>query len=876
MIKKLSKILGVLLLLIICVLIAAPFFLESKIDTIVKNYADNNLNADLSFEDINLSLIKSFPNAEIHVEAFKIVNRAPFKDETFATAKDLSFKMPITELLKSSEEPLTVNEIIAEELLLTLKTNTNGTNNYDLLLNKDNAPGEDSSKSNSFSFNIENYEVNNSAFTYINEENNTKVYLTEFNHKGNGIFSADQSEINTQTNSRISISADSTDYLSNNTINLDALIDVDLDNNTYTFKDNKALINALPLEFEGFVKLLESGEEFDIKFKNPESSFKDFLAIIPSEYSKNMNEVSTTGNFTVNGKIKGLLSKETIPTFDIRISSKDASFKYPSLPKAVKNIKIDAKVKNSTGLSKDTYVDINQLDFKIDDDTFKSEVHIKDLDKNIKVNANLDGVLNLANITKAYPLNLKNQLTGILKGKLNTSFDMNAIETNDYKRIKNNGSVSILDFVFSSKDIVNPIQINKATLDFKPGIVSLNSFNAITGASDFSAKGNITNLLGFLLSDKKLQGNFDVNSNYFVIADFMVEDDTNTKTSNKITSDAESLKIPDFLDCTIKANAKTVVYDNLSLKNVQGEVRIQNQNAKLVNMTSDLFEGQLVVSGNISTKEEQPNFDMILGMRDFDISKSFKDLKLLETLAPIAKVLKGKLNASIDLNGLLDGNFSPDLETITGNAEAEVLTTKINTNESAILTEINQNLNFINLNDLNLKDFKTTLSFKDGNVLMQPFIITYKDIPIEIKGSHSFENVMDYDAVFKVPAKYLGSDVNRLIGQINDNEVNNISVPVTAEIKGTFSQPQVTTDLSESITTLSQQLIEIQKQKLLNSSTDKITDLLGGLLGGKKDTTKIKSQENNIKKDVGSVLDNLLNGKKASSSKKQKDSTKMN
>ena len=62
---------------------------------------------------------------------------------------------------------------------------------------------------------------------------------------------------------------------------------------------------------------------------------------------------------------------------------------------------------------------------------------------------------------------------------------MNAIETNAYQRIKNNGSVSISDFIFSSEDIVNPIQINKADLTFKPGIVSLNSFDALTGKSDF-------------------------------------------------------------------------------------------------------------------------------------------------------------------------------------------------------------------------------------------------------------------------------------------------------------------------------------------------------------------------------------------------------
>ena len=36
-----------------------------------------------------------------------------------------------------------------------------------------------------------------------------------------------------------------------------------------------------------------------------------------------------------------------------------------------------------------------------------------------------------------------------------------------------------------------------------------------------------------------------------------------------------------------------------------------------------------------------------------------------------------------------------------------------------------------------------------------------------------------YSATFQVPAKYLGGDVNRLIGQINDPEVNKISIPVS-------------------------------------------------------------------------------------------------
>lgn len=877
--KKIFKIIGILLLLFLAILITIPFILESKIDTIVQNYADENLDADLSFNDISLSLISSFPSAEVNIENLKITNRAPFKDETLATARSLSFEMPIRELFKGTEEPLVVNEIIADELLLTLITNKNGTTNYDIVNSsesEDEQPNAESSAG--FSFDIKNYELNNSALTYIDEGSDTKIYATEINHNGKGIFSEEQSELDTKTEAKLSMSIDSTDYLNNNLIKLDALLGMDLEQNKYTFKENKGFINALPLEFDGFIQMVEEGQQIDISFKNPESSFKDFLAVIPEAYAKNIENVNTSGNFTVNGLIKGLISEETIPTLEINMKSDNASFKYPDLPKRVENIMINASIKNTTGRADDTFVDLNQLDFKIDEDVFKSEAHIKDLTGNIIVDADLDGVLNLANITKAYPIELENQLSGILKGQLNSRFDMNAIETNAYQRIKNNGKVSISDFIFSSEDIVNPIQINKANLDFKPGVVNLNSFDAQTGESDFAATGTINNLLGFLLSDKKLQGNFNVNSNRFAISDFMVEDESATETSNKTTSENESLKIPDFLDCSISANAKTVIYDNLNLKNVKGQLRIKDQNANLVNMTTDIFNGQLGISGNVNTIEAKPKFDMQLAMKDFDISQSFKDLEMLKALAPIAKVVQGKLNSTIDVNGLLDESFSPDLSTISGNALAEILTSNIDVSKSPLLSGLGNQLSFIDFKELQ-KNIKTKLSFVNGRVTVKPFTVNYKDIPVTVSGQHTFTNELGYNVGFEVPAKYLGSEVNQLIGQINDSEVNKITIPVTANIDGSFSKPKISTDLTSGISNLTKQLIEIKKQQLLGKGKDKIKDLLGGALGSdpnstEKDSTGNKDPKDSIKEGVNSVLGGILGGKKNKKDKKVQDSTK--
>lgn len=885
--KKALKIIGITLVVIILLLIAVPFIFQSQIKDMVKNFINQNVNAKVEFSDVSLSLFKNFPQAHVEVSDLVITNFEPFKDETFATAKNISFTMSVKELFKKADETIIVNSVDVNEALLTLKTDAFGNNNYDITKEKENISASDTTSS--FAFDINDYSIKNSALTYIDVASNTDIYVTELNHTGHAKFTDAISELDTKSEANVSMSIDSTNYLDNNHVKLDALIDLDLKNSKYTFKDNKGYINQLPLEFKGYVQQLEDGQDIDITFENPGSSFKDFLAVIPASYSKNIENVETTGDFKVSGIIKGKVTETTIPTLDISIKSNNASFKYPDLPKKVENIIIDTQIKNETGNADDTYVAINTLNFKIDQDVFKSSATIKNITGNMLVNADIDGVLNLANLTKAYPLELENELSGILRAKINTAFDMNAIETNAYDRIKASGNANITNMVFSSDAMNHPLQISKADMTFNPSTVTLNSFNAKTGQSDFSATGTINNLIGFMLSKKvNLKGNFNLTSNTLALSDFMSEETTTTAsngTTSKTKTATEGLKIPAFLECTISANANTVIYDNLNLKDVKGNLTIKDQQATLSGLTSKLFDGLLTVSGDVSTKTDTPSFNLKLDATSFDIAKSFNGLELLQSLAPIAKVLQGKLNTNINISGLLDKEFSPQLNTVSGSAFAQLLTTEINEAQSPLLSKLDGALNFIDFSKLDLKNLAANLEFANGMVSVKPFDLKYKDIGITIAGSHGFDKSLKYDAVFNVPAKYLGGEVNRLIGKINDNQVNNITIPITANITGSFTNPQVSTDLTSGISNLTKQLIEIEKQKLIGQGTDKIKDFLTGLAGDKNntkpeapnlpntpsttttDSTKTTPKPDPIKQGVKDVLGGLLGGKK-----KKKDS----
>lgn len=874
--KKALKITGITVLAIIILLIAAPFLFQSQIQKMVKNFINQNLNAHVEFSDVDLSFIRSFPKAHVSVSDLVITNFEPFKDETFITSKNISFSMSVKELFKSSSDPIVINSIFVDEMLLTLKTDKNGNNNYDIT-KEDDSPSEDTSSS-SFSFDIQDYKISNSAFLYSSEESNMSFHITELNHEGKGVFSADKSELDTKTQAHISFTMDSTNYLNNHLIKLDALIGLDLTNSKYTFKDNTGYINKLPIEFKGYVQLLDEGQDIDITFENPESSFKNFLALIPEAYSKSIENVETTGDFKVKGIIKGKVTEETIPTLDINIVSNNASFKYPDLPKKVEDIVINMAIKNTTGNVDDTYVDIQALNFKIDSDVFKSAIKLNNLTGNMFVNAVANGVINLGNVTKAYPLDLDTPLSGILKANIDTSFDMEAIENNVFERIKASGNMNLTNFVFSSDAMNHPMNISKMDMTFNPSTVTLNSFDASTGKSDLSAKGSIQNLLGFVMSDKNLQGNFELYSNTFVVTDFMVEDapssevKTETKTAN--TTNTESLKIPQFLDCTINAVAKTVVYDNLNLKDVKGTLLIKDQQATIKDLTSSLFNGKLAVNGNISTKNDTPTFSFNLGANGFEISEAFKGLELLQNLAPIAQYLQGKLNTTIGLSGDLDKEFTPNLSTISGNLMAELLGTEVNAEQSPLLTKLDGALSFIDFNKLDLKDLKTSIAFANGKVSVQPFQLKYQDIVIDVSGFHGFDKSMGYSAVLNVPAKYLGSDVNRLIGKIDDQQANNLTIPVTANIGGTFTSPTVKTDLTSGVTNLTKQLVEIEKQKLLNQGKGKVQDMLGNLISGNKSKTdSLKTEQNNVVKDVlGGLLGS--NKTKADTTVVKTDTTK--
>ena len=895
--KKFFKIIGIIFVVLILLLVSIPFLFKNTIKEKIMEKVNESVDAQISFTDFSLSLFKNFPDATVEVGGLKVINNAPFEGDTLAYVGNFSAKVNLKDILfKKDNEPYKLLGFSIADAVVNIRMNEAGKGNFDIAKSTSETPEEEPSN---VSLDLNEYSIENLRFTFKDDSSKMSVIVDSLYHKGKGNFANQVLDLETTTSLKLSFASDGTAFLRNNVVTLDAILGIDLNQQKYTLKDNTLKLNNLELNFDGFVQLLDDGQLYDLSFKTPKTTFKNCLDLVPAAYTKSIEGVQTTGEFTINGKVAGKYTPTTIPKLDIWMLSQDASFKYPSLPKSVKNINIDIKIGNDTEKLEDTYVNINRFAFTIDQDAFSAKALLRNLTGNMLVDADLKGTINLANIQKAYPVDLDLDLKGILKADVSTSLDMESVEKQAYERIRNSGHASLEQFVYSGAGFLQPFHINKAGLSFNNAKIELTELDAKTGKTDFQIKGDLQNFYGFALRNEVLKGYFSLASNHIEVADFMQTDTpaqtpkqeqekpAESKPATTGNTASTSIKIPAFLDCTLDAKAKTVVYDKLSLNNVSGKLIIKDEKVSLQNLQTDIFGGKTAITGDVSTKGETSTFAVDLDMSKLNIVESFTQIEMLKHIMPIAKAVEGFFSSKISVTGKLTPELTPDMNSLSGSLSASILDGHVK-GSSPLVSALDSQFTQLNLSKMNLKDLKANVTFENGRVIVKPFTIKWNNSTINVAGTHGFDQTMDYKLTFNVPAKMLGSDASALLAKLTATEQQKLGdIPVNVNMGGNFAKPQVSTDMKQVVANLGLQIAKAQANQLTDKVMDKVTnevtnkiaekiggeamnkatDALGKLIGGGKttpaDSTKTQQQtpKDQAKKAVNNLLDGLFKKK---------------
>ena len=134
MLKKVLKGLGIFLLVTIIALAAAPYLFKDKIKEMIAKTLNENVNANIAFEDVDLSLLKSFPKAHVTIDKLSIINKAPFAGDTLLYAGETNVTMSVKELFKGDGETMSLESFSAVDGIVNIIFNKEGLGNFDIAL----------------------------------------------------------------------------------------------------------------------------------------------------------------------------------------------------------------------------------------------------------------------------------------------------------------------------------------------------------------------------------------------------------------------------------------------------------------------------------------------------------------------------------------------------------------------------------------------------------------------------------------------------------------------------------------------------------------------------------------------------------------------
>ncbi len=494
--KRFFLVLFILFMLLIGAVLAIPFLFGDQIKAEVKSVINEQVNARVSFLDINLSLFRDFPNLSVGIHDISVVGKGDFAADTLLQTRELALSMDIMSVFRNE---IQVNGVILRQGDIRVDVHPDGKANYDIYIA---TQGETTSKESSpLLINIDHWELTDTDVLYLDYSLGMAAKIEKLNHTGSGTIKDDIYDLLTNTDiEALSVHYDGTDYFTRVPLKADMAINIDQNTSTYTFKENKFLLKELPIHFEGFVKMPTDDIEMDLRFKADESDFKKLLSLVPSAYLTDYQGLKTEGDFKFSGTVNGVYSEASarIPNFDIKLEAFDTKVQYPDLPTAIDKINIDMQIKNETGNLDNTEIYLRNFKMLLGKHPVDGRMHITGLEK-YKINGKINAQVDLADIPNFYPL----PDVSDIRGNFKLALDLNGVYDESRARIPQFTAAMTLKDGFLKTTDYPSLPLENLNLDAEATNTSGKeadtevSFDALSFQLDqkpFEISGHVTNL----------------------------------------------------------------------------------------------------------------------------------------------------------------------------------------------------------------------------------------------------------------------------------------------------------------------------------------------------------------------------------------------
>lgn len=812
--KKFVKILTTVVVIVLAIALIVPIALRGKIADIVKTEANKMLTAQLDFERLNISLLRHFPNASVELKGLTLIGgEEPFAGDTIVAARRISVVVNLMSLFGDSG--FEVTKVILADPALHAHKMADGAVNWDVMrpseepaADEEAAAGEEEDGS-SFRLSVRDFRISGATIRYEDDSTRMSFSTDPLTLRLRGDMSADRTTLDLRLKTeRTNFVSGGIPLLSDAELELVADIDADLQNKHFAFSRNTLRVNAIQVGLDGWVEMKDDAVAMDLKAGCEAVQFKDVLSLVPAFYTRDFKKLTAGGELALSLWARGEMRGSQLPAFELKSSVRNGSFQYASLPKAVTDINIEARIANPGGVMDRTEIDLSKFGLRMAGNSLAATFYATNLASDPTFRVSADGKVDLGAVKEVYPLEKGMELEGVITADVQLSGRMSDIEKNRYEALGAKGTLVVEELGLTLEKLP-PVHIRRAAATITPAAMTLGEFGLTVGRSDLSANGQLSGYLGYLLRGEELSGRLYVKSELLDLNEIMAAlpaDETDTPEVEEETpadaavDTATALEVPRNLRLSLNTDLKKILFQKMTIENLTGEMSMADGRLSLDGLRLGLFGGQASASGSYSTADDpaRPALKLKADFTKASFQKTFEELEMVQKLVPIFEKTGGDYSLSLDLQTALDAAMSPDLGTLT--ATGEIRSENIRIQNIKAFEAMAEALGNDKLRTIEAKDVAIRFAIRDGRISTAPFDLKIGDVNVNLSGSTGLDQTIDYQAKVGIP----GSGV-----------LQNVAV----NIGGTFSSPKIALGVKEAVQEAVTNVVNEQIQKLTGSES---------------------------------------------------------
>ena len=788
--KKFLKIVAIVAVVLIAVALVVPLALKSKVGDIVKKEAGELLTAEVDFRSLDLSLLRHFPHASVELEGLTVVCAAPFEGDTLDSVGRISVVVDLMSLFGDSGYEVT--KLLVDKAHLHARKLADGSVNWDVMKPSDEPAEEkepaEADEPSAFRLRMRDVRLSEAVVRYEDDSTGMCAGVDPLDLRLSGDLSGERSDLDLRLEAhRLSYAAGGVALLRDADLTADVTLDADLKNKRFTFSDNRLSLNAIALSLDGWVALADDRTEMDVRVNSSKVEFRDVLSLVPAFYTRDFENLTASGQLTLDAWAKGVLAGDRLPAFETTLAVRDGSFKYASLPKAVTGITIDARAANPGGTADATTVDVPTFALTMAGNALRGSFSAATPMSDLRFKAAAAGKVDLGAVKEVYPLGDSIALAGVVTADMQASGRMSDIERERYEAIAASGRLTV-EGVTAALAGLPEVKVRRAAMSVSPAALTLSELGVTVGRSDIEASGTLSNYIGYLLRDQTLRGRLDVRSSLLDLNELLgdaseASADTGAATAPADTAAMRAVVVPQNLDLALGASLKKILFQKMVLDDFTGSLTVAKGTVSMNRLAMNAFGGRMSASGSYSTAADaqRPALKLKAEIADASFSTTFDQLDVVRRMVPLFEKTGGDYSMSLELATRLTQTMDPDYATLQ--ADGAIRSKNIRVQNIAVFDQLAAALKNDALRRIEAKDVDIRFTIRDGRIATQPFDLRVGGISLNLSGSTGLDQTIDYTARVTLP----------------EGSAGGILTAVDVGIGGSFSSPKITLDVKNAV-----------------------------------------------------------------------------